>query len=344
MKTFRKITLFLSAALALAACNKEELPTPAPNADDIVRIAATTIAARDADAATRATINETDGTGSFQSGDEIGIWATPNYPQTYNISRTATFDGTAWTYNTPLLWSDLPEDQSGNGLYFIIGHYPVQTATPDQYGYITFSVQTNQNTAEVYRASDLLVSGTIELGGFVPVRGIKKGETVPLNFVHVMSRIKVTLTAGSNVTQEEVNAATVKIKNAQVNYKISLINGGNGDPDSPTYADITPLKSTTATATFYALLPRQDNQSGNKWIEIEVAVGGKVATYELSAVTYLYCGETQPVKLTLSRSGSSKSAATTRGRSAMGSVADDGLGELMLECTSAENHHYPLKQ
>lgn len=343
MKTFRKITLSLSAALALAACNKEELPTPAPNADDIVRIAATTIAARDADAATRAAISEADGTGSFQSGDEIGIWATPLYPQTYNISRTATFDGTAWTYDTPLLWSDLPEDQSGNGLYNIIGHYPVQTATPDQYGYITFSVQTNQNTAEAYRKSDLLVSGTIELGLF---RGVstKKGEAVLLNFGHVMSRIKVMLTAGSNVTLEEVDNAVVKIKNAQVNYKISLINGNNGDPDSPTYADITPLKSTTAAATFYALLPCQDNQSGNKWIEIEVAVGGKVATYELSAVTSLLCGYTQPVKLTLSRSGSSKSATTTRGRFAMGSVADDGLGELMLECTSAENHHYPLKQ
>lgn len=325
------------AIVTLAACNKEELPTPAANADDIVRIAATTIAARDADAATRATINETDGTGSFQSGDEIGIWATPNYPQTYNISLTATFDGTAWTYDTPLLWSDLPEDQSGNGFYNIIGHYPVQTATPDSEnnGYITFSVQTNQNTAEAYRASDLLVSGTIGLGLFVPVYS-KKGETVSLNFVHVMSRIKVMLTAGSNVTQEEVGNAVVKIKNAQVNYKISLINGNNGDPDSPTYADITPLKSTTAAATFYALLPCQFKQSGDKWIEIEVAVGGKVATYELSAVTSLLCGETQPVKLTLSRSGSSKSATTTRGRSAMGSVADDGLGELVLECTSME--------
>lgn len=256
MNKIKQLAAAMLAIVTLAACNKEELPTPAANADDIVRIAATTIAARDADAATRATINETDGTGSFQSGDEIGIWATPNYPQTYNISRTATFDGTAWTYDTPLLWSDLPEDQSGNGFYNIIGHYPVQTATPDSEnnGYITFSVQTNQNTAEAYRKSDLLVSGTIGPGGFVPVYS-KKGETVPLNFVHIMSRIKVTLIAGSNVTQEEVNAAAVQIKNAQISFKISLINGSTGDPDSPTYDDITPLKSNTEAATFYAVTP-----------------------------------------------------------------------------------------
>lgn len=326
MNKIKQLAAAMLAIVTLAACNKEELLTPAPNADDIVRIAATTIAARDADAATRAAISEADGIGSFQSGDEIGIWATPNYPTVYDISRTATFNGTAWTYNTPLLWSNLPEDQNGNGLYFIIGHYPVQTATPDQYGSITFSVQTNQNTAEAYRASDLLVSGTIGLGLFVPVYS-KKGETVSLNFVHVMSRIKVMLTAGSNVTQEEVGNAVVKIKNAQVNYKISLINGSTGDPDSPTYADITPLKSTTAAATFYAVLPLQFKQSGGKWIEIEVAVGGKVATYELSAVTNLRCGYTQPVKLTLSRSGTKS-----------GTRNITSAGHLLLECTNANEH------
>lgn len=325
MKTYRTITLSLSVLLALAACNKEEHPAAHDTTDDIVRIATTTIAAHDADAATRASINETDGTGSFQSGDEIGIWATPHSPQTYNISRTATFDGTAWTYNTPLLWSNLPEDQSGNGLYNITGHYPVQTATPDQYGYITFSVQTNQNTAEAYRASDLLVSGTIELGLFLGGVPTKKGEAVLLNFVHVMSRIKVMLTAGSNVTQEEVGNAVVKIKNAQISYNISLIHGSTGIPDSPTYADITPLKSTTAAPTFYALLPRQNKQSGGKWIEIEVAVDGKTATYPLSAVTSLYCGETLPVKLTLSRSGTKS-----------GTRNITSAGDLILECTSVD--------
>lgn len=323
MNKIKQLTAALLTVAALAACNKEELPTPDRDGDDIVRIATTTIAARDADAATRDAIDETTGAGSFQSGDVIGVYARPFEPPTFDLSgifRTATFDGTAWTYNTSLRWSDVPEDQDGKG-YFITGHYPLQTATPDDFGLITFSVQADQSTQEAYRASDLLMSGAIDANGYFDWVFVEKGKPVNLNFLHAMSRIQVRLTAGSNVSAEEVNAATVKIKSMRINNNINIVAGTLGAPLHPVYADITLLKSTTAAATFYAVIAAQQTiPGGEDWIE--VTFGGRVVTYPAPTNILLKENQMQRVNLTLSRSGT---------RSATRSTSSDS--ELILECT-----------
>ena len=340
MKTFQIIALSLSMALALTGCNKDNDPTLGTEAadSDLIRIVPTIAATNtggDASASTtRAAIDEATGKGSFQSGDVIGVYARPFEPPTLDFSgifRTATFDGTAWTYNTPLRWSDVPEDQDGKG-YLITGHYPLQTATPDDFGSITFSVQTDQSTPEAYRASDLLMSGAIDANGYFDWVFVEKGKPVNLNFLHAMSRIQVRLTAGSNVSAEEVNAATVKIKNMRVNNNINIVAGSLDAPLHPVYADITLLKSTTAAATFYAVIAAQQTiPGGEDWIE--VTFGDRVVTYPAPTNILLKENQMQRVNLTLSRSGT---RSATRGRSSMGRVADDGLGELILECTSME--------
>lgn len=295
----------LLGVVGLSACSQDDTLTPDGGTDNGNAIRFTTAIADftgDTDSGTRATIDETDGIGHFDSGDQIGIYAyTDNSLQVNNIFRTATLNGTAWEYNTPLRWSDVP---GNSNQCRIIGHYPLQTAQPDEEGKSIFTVQSDQSTIEAYRASDLLVSGTIlnEHGLFLPVE-TNRGEPVTLNFVHVMSRIKVTLTAGDNVSQEVVNSATVKIKNAQVNYMISFILGNNGAPGSPSYADITPLKSATAPGTFYALVPRQFLTAGDDWIE--VTAGGKTVNYAVPANILLKCGTQQVVNLTLTSSGGS---------------------------------------
>lgn len=303
MKTIQAITAMMLAYLALTACNKEEFPpdrtTPDGNGNAI-RITATMGDFTGNSPDTRATIDEASGTGSFEKGDQILVYAEP-YEQISDLFRTATFDGTSWKCNIPLQWSDLPEDENGNG-YTFIGYYPVQTATPDADGYIVFTVESDQSTQKAYAASDLMIS----------TAWVERGEDVTFRFIHSMARILVTLTAGEDVTPEVVNNATVRFKNMRVNSQVNLWYSSISAPPKPVYDDITPLPSTTSPGTFYAIVPPVQTLAAGR---IEVTVDGQTITYQVPDNDDLefYQGETTRVNLTLKRatpSPDSKSATT----------------------------------
>lgn len=305
MKTIQAITAMMLAYLALTACNKEEFPpdrtTPDGNGNAI-RITATMGDFTGNSPDTRATIDEASGTGIFEKDDQILVYAEP-YGQTSDIFRTATFNGTSWEWDTPLQWSDLPEDGSGKG-YAFTGYYPVLTTTPDTDNNIVFTVESDQSTQEAYAASDLLMNTAI----------VERGKEVKFILHHFMARILVTLTAGEDVTPEVVNNATVRIKDMRVNSHVDLRRSSISVPPKPVYADITPLPSATSPGTFYAIVsPLQTLDVGKNWIE--VTVDGQTFTYQVSGNDNLefYEGETTRVNLTLKRatpSPDSKSATT----------------------------------
>lgn len=303
MKTIQAITAMMLAYLALTACNKEEFPpdrtTPDGNGNAI-RITATMGDFTGNSPDTRATIDEASGTGSFEKDDQILVYAEP-YGQTSDIFRTATFNGTSWEWDTPLQWSDLPEDGSGKG-YAFIGYYPVPTVKPDADGYIVFTVESDQSTQAAYAASDLMISGTT----------VERGKDVKFRFIHSMARILVTLTADEDVTQEVVNNATVRIKNMRVNSQVNLWYSSISAPPDPVYAHITPLPSATSPGTFYAIVPPLQTLAAGR---IEVTADGQTFTYQVpgSDGLKLISGRTTQVNLTLKRatpSPDSKSATT----------------------------------
>lgn len=303
MKTIQAITAMMLAYLALTACNKEEFPpdrtTPDGNGNAI-RITATMGDFTGNSPDTRAIIDEASGKGSFEKGDQILVYATP-YAPTSDLFRTATFDGTSWECDTPLQWSDLPEDGSGYG-YSFTGYYPVLTTTPDTDNYIDFIVESDQSTQEDYAASELLMN----------TARVERGKDVTFRFVHFMARILVTLTAGEGVTPEVVNNATVTIKNMRVNSQVDLRGRRTSTPPDPVYDDITPLPSTTSPGTFYAIVPPVQTLAAGR---IEVTVDGQTITYQVPDNDDLefYQGETTRVNLTLKRatpSPYSKSATT----------------------------------
>lgn len=303
MKTIQAITAMMLAYLALTACNKEEFPpdrtTPDGNGNAI-RITATMGDFTGNSPDTRATIDEASGTGSFEKGDQILVYATPNAP-TSDLFRTATFNGTSWECDTPLQWSDLPEDENGKG-YSFIGYYPVLTTTPDTDNDIVFTVESDQSTQEDYAASELMMS----------IARVERGEDVKFIFHHFMARILVTLTAGEGVTPEVVNNATVRIKNMRVNSQVDLRGSRITPPPTPVYDDITPLPSATSPGTFYAIVPPFQTLASGR---IEVTADGQTFTYQVpgSDSLKLISGETTRVNLTLKRatpSPDSKSATT----------------------------------
>lgn len=280
--------LLLTAGLAtgLAGCSQDDSLTAGNEtpANDAIRITATVSDFTGDGPDTRASINEDSGVGSFEEGDVIAVNVVGN-SVFLRSNCPATYNGSAWT--TDLSWNELPEPSPTAGLLFY-GTFPRQT--PDAQGRFTFAVQTDQSTAEAYKASELLTS----------TRFLVAEGDVDFEFTHFMARVKVVLRKGAGVTDEEMAAATVRIHKVHTGEKVDYggaIRETVGDP-----ATVIPRKSVVETApTFYALLPMQELPA--EGLELEVTFGGKSVTHRVTTIdnNRLVGGLQYPIILTLGK-------------------------------------------
>ncbi|WP_099290593.1 fimbrillin family protein [Butyricimonas sp. Marseille-P3923] len=298
MKIIKKnicLIAILSGVVGLSACSRDDVPAPDGGMDDGNAIRFTTAIAdfMGSDAAddpdTRAIINDEDGTGSFDAGDETTIRgfifnSTPfvekEYPATYK-------DGT-WT--TGMTWDEFDEGAEVSFSAF----FPKRSLTDfDENGKMEINLPTDQSALEQYAAYDWL---------YAAAAGTKTDNPIQLTFRHLMHRLTVNLslsdTPGS-LTQADVDAATVVIKNM---YAKGLV-AKNGAVVAWTIVDVedfTPLES--AGNTFRVILLPQNVTPGTPWIEI--TVGGKTVTYPVpDGLTELQGGKEQVVNLALTNSG-----------------------------------------
>ena len=127
-----------------------------------------------------------DATTGFAPGDEVTVWA----GFTDGAGTAYTFDGTAWSSPSPFYWDEL----TGSEVTFSARRLPA--ATP-----------------EGNRMPDIL-TGSVSVQRYHPVN---------LKFGHAMSQLTVMLKAGTDMTQAEVDAATVTIPSARVGYTLEGI-------------------------------------------------------------------------------------------------------------------------
>ena len=298
MKIIKKniyLIAILSCVVGLSACSQDDALTSADGAPDNGNAIRFTTAIADftgSDAAdnpgTRATITDEDGTGSFTNGDETTIMGTvyeampmvkKEHPATYK-------DGT-WT--TDMTWNEFDEGAQVSFSAF----FPKRSLADFDDGKMEINLPTDQSTAEQYAACDWL---------HALANGRKTDNPIQLTFRHRMHRLTVNLSLSSNpgtLTQADVNAATVVIKNMETKGVVSF--SGGVVPQAGNTGDFTPLKSASGNSFRVLLLP-QDVTPGTPWIEI--TVGGKAVTYPVPAgLTGLNEGEEQVVNLALTDSG-----------------------------------------
>ena len=294
-------TIGLACLLLLAGCSQDDVQTPDDGTKDgnVIRFTSTIIDFMNSDAAndpeTRATINP-DGTGSFTNGDPIGLWTyMVDFPDFIisNMSEmyTLTNNGNTWDGFTPT-WDELGEPTAERRRFFS-AHYPQQTLGSSDSEF-KFSVATDQSTIEAYEASDLLEAQS---------RYSEKPQdgTVNLSFYHAMARITVKLVGGNGVSADEVNRATIILKNMPV--RCAKQYSGDTETDVTLRDDIIPRKSdSSGTNTFYALVPPHSVGNG---LEIEITVSGKVVSYKTMELKHLASGNEYLITLTLTNSGAS---------------------------------------
>lgn len=288
-------TLLLTAGLA--ACSQDDALTGGNEIpdNDAIRITATVGDFTDAEAGvaaaadTRANINE-DGTGSFENGDEIGLWTfiydatniSNPYPDAPGNMHTLTYESGVWNGFT-LTWIDLGEPTDDNDRCFS-SFYPKPEASSVSDRIFTFNVATDQSDETAYKASDLLFA-------YQNYRMKPQDGSVTLYFIHFMTRIKVTLLGDSEI----VNKATVIIKNVSAQCRV-YIPDGSVLSVSPTLTEIIPRKS--GAGIFDALVPSQAVTNG---LELAISVDNKVMPYKVAIPPYgwLYSGEQYSIELTL---------------------------------------------
>ena len=122
-------------------------------------------------------------------------------------------------------------------------------------------------------------------------------QAINLRFNHRMAKVEVTLAAGDDITEEELDGATVKIYGV---WEVKFIDG-SVNPKESTYGEIKPYHD-GATKKFEAVMAPQ-NTTGK--VLIEIGIGGKTFTYtpDTDAVGKLEAGKRYAYTITVKASG-----------------------------------------
>lgn len=253
-----RLTAFLLATAALAACSGDDTPTPRLDAK-ATPMTFTAIYP----GSTRAT--ET----AFEDGDRIGLFvAADSLPLETggNLvnNEPLTLDGNTWATARTLYWD--------NGTYNAYAYYPFRQ-TISSIEEEPFSVSTDQSTPETatslggYEASDLLYAKSTSLRA--------SAEPVALQFRHIMSKLKIRLIKGEDFKGEMPTTARVYIHNTATEATVDLAAGV-----------VTP----TTRATRHTITAHQESDYTYSAIIVPQRIDNRVPLIEviMKGVSYIY--------------------------------------------------------
>lgn len=293
MKTRNLFAAALIAALAFTACSQDDdVVTNDPN---VVRFNVSI----DGNITTKASIGP-DGAGTFDNGDVWGIYGKITTPESWPLVNKQYTVGT-----TKLYWDNISMDKPVT----FSAYYPYISVVDDPSVY-KYNVVTEAEP-------DLLVA--------TPVTA-SKGETVNLNFKHVMHQLILNFTKGQDVTGDLFD-----LKFTLLNMKstaIVNITDGTVDESQATGTTAYPQKYLFEAIVYVA---PQDLIVGADWVKIEL--DGKTYTAKvpanlnpnnLSHPTRLESGKKLTVTLTLNvrPSGQTEVSITSTQISGWGTMQD----------------------
>lgn len=258
MKTRTLLAATLAATLALAGCSKNDEPDEPTRAAVNIRtsIGGTTDAGS---FGSRAAIGA-DGSGNFEAGDVLGLYAT--------AGTTAKLANSAYTVGSTALWWD---ELSMTDPVAFAAYYPKAEAITDPAATI-FNATTATN-------KDLLLA--------TPVTA-SKGEDVALAFRHAMHRLTVNLSTdidGWNLATAQVSLAGMNAS-ATVNITAGTVTPGEADATDGDYG------TKTGASTTFVVAPQKVTADAD-WIQI--TMDGKQYVYKVPASITLPGGGTAPL-------------------------------------------------
>lgn len=197
----------------------------------------------------------------FETGDCVGLYVTNYNGATPGVlanngnhvdNMRFTYTG-SWVPDNRVYWAD---ETTHADFYLYYPYSAVQSVTAHQ-----FEVKTDQSTESAYKASDFMVG---KASNVAPT-----ASDIAINARHVMSRITITLEAGSGFTQQSLaaSAISIKINGIKCGSTINLSTGSIAPTGNP--VSVTPL---LADGAYKALIVPQSVEEGNL---ITVTVDGR---------------------------------------------------------------------
>lgn len=290
--TMKKYFLFAAVALMAASCITDENENANVQNDNAIRLTSSLPGA-----VTRATNGLLEGNSATTSEQnfanttpvKVKVTDTNASPITYEpVDYTA--DGSGGLTATPAQY--YPASGSAVNIY---AYYP-STASTDTDG---FAVLLDQGSAASgdnnYKASDLM---------YATLSGITKSSTDEqrtLTFNHKLSKIIVTLAKGTGMTDGEINAATVTLKDVVYKGTFTPADGSFTAASADVAAnkgDIVIAENASTTAHAAIVVPQ--DVAGKK---IAVTINGATQEYTIPASTTFATGTYNSYTITVAKSG-----------------------------------------
>ena len=278
----KKYFILAAAAVAFAACSNNESDNQVQNPDNAIRLNASV------GATTRAANNLL--VSQFESGMAIKVHVTDNAAENKKEYTDAiyTSDGNgALTTATPQYY---PASGSSVAIY---AYYPSTAADAD------FTVAADQSDAAGtgYKASDLMYSNNIT--------GITKtsNETArTMTFTHKLAKLNVTLAAGDGMGNEELNNATITLKDVICKGTFTPATGAFTAANGEVAANRGNIKvAVNAGITQHSAIVVPQDMAGKK---IEIKIGDQTVEYTFPAEGSTFATNTQNnIELTLKNTG-----------------------------------------
>ena len=257
----------------------------------------------------------------FAGGQQVGIFLAEDNGGPVTSGDNVTTYGQPLTYvanGSGNLSNEQYWPQDGNGLH-IYGVYPLAAATTaGAYNATgkTFSVQTDQTADANYMASDLMTG--------LPTAGNPVDRTpsaVPLTFTHLLTKIDVSLTAGSGFTTAEMANAVVSILGTKPTTTFNVQNATVGTASG----DATTITAGTGASTSAIIVPQALAADASF---IQVAVGGGNYIYKLPAAITFASSTKYTYNLTVTKTGLTLSGTTITPWTSVAPIT--GTAELLI--------------
>ena len=251
------IYLAAAALLTLVACTKEIASTGSCEI------------AIDASIGAMTKVSYNGASTSFTAGDQIAVYAWTGSAASVPATRVVdgvvnSFDGSAWTPATQMLW------KTGEDAHYFLGVFPVPGAPITDFAAVPYTLDPAD-----YEASDLLIATNFGTGN----AGLKStGGAVPLNFDHAMAKLNVNLKFRSEfgAAAPAVSGVTVTArKTAEVNYLTKTVTATASEVPSPVAI---PQASTAAAGYALSFSGLQVPQDGVTAVTISIGTNEYVYT------------------------------------------------------------------
>ena len=247
MKNYLTYSLCMAAAFLASCGNKDNPDTPETETAAKVNFVTSIVSSTERTATAEGTFVT-----QFATGDQVGVYATGAAAGNYNVKHTVNGDNGTLSSEEGVYYNGM-----GDATADFYAYYPwCDQSASGNTGVVTFNVNADQNSAELFNGSDFMTAITT---------GVPDGtEDVNLKFSHRLAMIQVEVEATSSIN----TVSTIHINNVRTGATWTYATDQMAVTEET--GNLNMWNKRTDGTLFWALLPEQTIAAGANLMDITV--------------------------------------------------------------------------